>query len=245
MEKEKLNRFAVGTTLISESQGKVKPREEDVCASNVIATILSCLQALPLHEATYDTLIGVGPPWMERATNLLLRLLPSPSDVIRRGAAEGLSYLATLGVSEDAHTLQSTILHSLDEVMKGNTPGNQPKSQTDTISFARPGALLALACIQRAAKRMKKTENDRAVSRSVSRAPDSNDSGIDGPPFLIMMTRILPSLTTQNPEVGSHLARTYALHSFGVMVSNSIRISDETLSPDKVQIIWKNHLESV
>jgi len=239
MEKEKLNRFAVGTTLISESQGKVKPREEDVCASNVIATILSCLQALPLHEATYDTLIGVGPPWMERATNLLLRLLPSPSDVIRRGAAEGLSYLATLGVSEDAHTLQSTILHSLDEVMKGNTPGNQPKSQTDTISFARPGALLALACIQRAAKRMKKTENDRAVSRSVSRAPDSNDSGIDGPPFLIMMTRILPSLTTQNPEVGSHLARTYALHSFGVMVSNSIRISDETLSPDKVQIIWK------
>ncbi|KAL7470326.1 hypothetical protein ACHAXS_010551 [Conticribra weissflogii] len=239
MEKEKLNRFAVGTTLISESQGKVKPREEDVCASNVIATILSCLQALPLQEATYDTVIGVGPPWMERATNLLLRLLPSPSDVIRRGAAEGLSYLATLGVSEDAHTLQSTILHSLDEVMKGNTHGNQPKSQIDTISFARSGSLLALACIQRAAKRMKKTEIDRAVSRSVSRAPDTDDSAIDGPPFLIMMTRILPSLTTQNPEAGSHLARTYALHSFGVMVSNSISISDETLSPDRIQIIWK------
>ena len=153
-QNEKTNRFNVNTSLISESQGKVKAQEEDVPASNVIATVLACLQALPLHESTYDTLIDRGPPWMERATSLLLRLLPSPSGIIRRGAAEGLSLLATLGVSEDAHTLQSTILHSLDKVMKGGS--GDPKANPETITFAKAGSLLTLACIQRAAERMKK-----------------------------------------------------------------------------------------
>lgn len=63
---EKANRFHVGSSLIAESQGKVKPLEEDVMASNVVATVLACLQSLPLHESTYDTLIDRGPPWMER-----------------------------------------------------------------------------------------------------------------------------------------------------------------------------------
>jgi hypothetical protein len=152
---EKSKGFNVSSSLIAESQGKVKPPEEDVTASNVIATVLACLQALPLHESNYDTLVDRGPPWMEKATSLLLRLLPSPSGIIRRGAAEGLSLLATLGVSEDAHTLQSTILHSLDEVMKGNHAGSIPKPYTETLPFAKAGSLLALACIQRAAKKMK------------------------------------------------------------------------------------------
>lgn len=154
---EKSNRFNVGTSLIAESQGRVKPIEEDVASSNVIATVLACLRALPLHESTHDTLIDRGPPWMERATSLLLRLLPSPSDNIRRGAAESLSLLATLGVSEDAHTLQSTILYSLDEVMKGSGVGTSPKTQLETLGFAKAGSLLALASIQRAAKRMKRS----------------------------------------------------------------------------------------
>jgi hypothetical protein len=165
---EKLNRFNVGTSLITESQGRVKPQEEDVAASNVIATILACLKALPLHESTYDTLIDRGPPWMERAASLLLRLLPSPSDNIRRGAAEGLSLLATLGVSEDAHTLQSTILYSLDEVMKGNSVGVNPKFHLETLGFARAGSLLALASIQRAATRMKKNVRILALNRFIS-----------------------------------------------------------------------------
>lgn len=154
---EKLNRFNVGTSLIIDSQGRVKPQEDDVVGSNVIATILACLRALPLHESTYDTLIDRGPPWMERATSLLLRLLPTPSDNIRRGAAEGLSLLATLGVSEDAHTLQSTILYSLDEVMKGSSVGANPKSHSETVGYAKAGSLLALASIQRAATRIIKS----------------------------------------------------------------------------------------
>ena len=172
---EKANRFNVGTSLITESQGKVKPQEEDATATNLIATILACLQALPLHESNYDTLIDRGPPWMERATSLLLRLLPSPSDIIRRGAAEALSLLATLGVSEDAHTLQSTILYSLDEVMKGSTVGVNPKSNIETLASAKAGSLMTLACIQRAAKRMTKSEEERAILRSVSREVDKAD----------------------------------------------------------------------
>jgi len=232
---EKSNRFNA-SLMIMESQGKVKPLEEDIPASNVIATVLACLQALPLHESTYNTLIDRGPPWMERATSLLLRLLPSPSGIIRRGAAEGLSLLATLGVSEDGYILQSTILHSLDEVMKGTGVAVNPKTQMETLSHAKAGALLTLACIQRAAKRMRKSEEERATTRSVSHTKKPKSA--DKTPVMIMMTRVLPSLATQNLEGDSLLARTYALHSFGVLISNSIP-ADTALTQEQIQIIWK------
>jgi len=55
---------------------------------------------------------------------------------------------------------------------------------------------------------------------------------------MIMMTRLLPSLATQNLESEFLLARTHALHSFGVLISNSIS-TDTNLSLEQVQIIWK------
>ena len=64
---------------------------------------------------------------MNTAKDLLLTLIPSASHIVRRGAAEGLALLATLGVTEDAHFLQSTVLHSLDEVMQGNQPDGKRK----------------------------------------------------------------------------------------------------------------------
>jgi hypothetical protein len=232
------NRFNVSSSLITESQGKLKPREEDVPSTNLTAAVLACLQALPLFESTHDTLIGVGPPWMDRATNLLLRLLPTPSDIIRRGAAEGLALLATLGVSEDANTLQSTILHSLDEVMTGAALGNiNTKTQDlETLSYAKAGSILTLACIQRAAMRMKRAENERAESRSVS-SPRSKMREDNSPPVMIMMTRLLPSLATQNFDADSLLARAYALHSFGILISNSLPKGELTSS--EIQIVWK------
>eukprot|EP00986_Skeletonema_menzelii_P004460 scaffold1524_cov140-Skeletonema_menzelii.AAC.1 len=230
------NRFNVSSSLIAESQGKLKSSEEDVPSTNLTAAVLACLQALPLYEATHDTLIGVGPPWMVRATDLLLRLLPTPSDIIRRGAAEGLALLATLGVSEDANTLQSTILHSLDEVMTGTIPGNSKMQELEMLSYARAGSLLTLACIQRAAMRMARTENERAESRSVA-SPRSKGTESNSPPVMIMMTRLLPSLATQNFESDSLLSRAYALHSFGILISNSL--SKGELSSSQIQIVWK------
>lgn len=227
-------------TLINESQGKVKPLEEDVLAANATATVLACLQALPLHESTHNTLISQSAPWMERSTSLLLRLLPSPSGIIRRAAAEGLSLLATLGTSEDAHALQSTILHSLDEVMKGNrvVAETNPKLQLDTLAHAKAGSLLALACIQRAAMRIKRKENER-LSRSVARGGAiEGDNNAAATPVMIMMTRVLPTLATHNMDEGSLLARTYALHAFGILISNSIDKSD-ALTPEQTQIVSK------
>ena len=52
------------------------------------------------------------------------------------------------------------------------------------------------------------------------------------------ITRVLPSLATRNLEEDSLLARTYALHSFGVLISNSIS-TDKSLSPEHLQIVWK------
>ena len=175
---------------------------------------------------------------MERATNLLLQLIPSTSNVIRRGAAEGLSYLATLGVSEDAHTLQSTILHSLDEVMQGNNVVANQKTSTDFVSFGRAGSLSSLACIQRTSKRMGLTMKNRATSRSVSQT-DSKQSENDAPPVLIMITRLLPSLATHSPELDSCLVRCHAIHAFGVLLSNSFPDPTEPLSPEHTQIAWK------
>ena len=228
-------------TLIIESQGKVKPLEEDVLAANATATVLAALQALPLHESTHNTLISQSAPWMERSTSLLLRLLPLPSGIIRRAAAEGLSLLATLGTSEDAHALQSTILHSLDEVMKGNGVATEtnPKVQLDTLAHAKAGSLLALACIQRAAMRIKRKENER-VSRSVARGGASEgDNNAVATPVMIMMTRVLPTLATHNMDEDSLLARTYALHAFGILISNSIDKSTTALTPEQRQIIFK------
>ena len=132
--------------------------------------------------------------------------------------------------------MQSTILHSLDEVMTGTIPGNSKLQELEMLSCARAGSLLTLACIQRAAMRMTRTENERAESRSVA-SPRSKGIENNSPPVMIMMTRLLPSLATQNFESDSLLARAYALHSFGVLISNSL--SKGELSSSQIQIVWK------
>jgi hypothetical protein len=144
-----------------------------------------------------------------------------------------------LGVSEDAHTLQSTILHALDEVMQGNNLVPNQKMSTDFTSFGRAGSLLSLACIQRTAKKMGQTKIDRASLRSVAHATDSNEMNKDAPPVLIMMTRLLPSLATHSPELDSSVVRAHAIHAFGVLIDNSFPKPDKALTREQVQIAWK------
>jgi len=59
----------------------------------------------------------------------------------------------------------------------------------------------------------------------------------NSPPVMIMMTRLLPSLATQNFDADSLLARAYALHSFGILISNSLPKGELTSS--EIQIVWK------
>ena len=77
---------------------------------NATAAMISCLRSLPLHEGTNEALIGTGPPWMVRAARLLVSLLPSSVQLVRIAAAGGLGLLSSLGVTEDAHGLQVSLI---------------------------------------------------------------------------------------------------------------------------------------
>ena len=184
----------------------------------------------------------MGPPWMSRAKDLLFAALPLCSHLARRAASEGLAMLATLGVSEDAHTLQSSILHSLDELMQGNLPDGSPRKyplSNDSLSSVKAASLLTLACIQRTAQKVDTQERARVRARS-SRVKSTENSQETAPQTMIMLTRVLPSLTTHNLESDFFYVRTHALHAFNLLISYSICASDDTnLSQEQQHIIVK------
>lgn len=163
---------------------------------------------------------------MNKAKDVFLVVLPSPSHAVRRAAAEGLAFLATLGVKEDAHFLQSSVLHSLDEVMKGNHHSHgQARVSAESLSAARTGAVLTLGCMQRAAHRIKKERAARARIRGSSPSEESKEANNeDVLPTIQMMTRILPSIVFR-PSGGLFAVRTYGIHAFGLLFAYSSRLN--------------------
>lgn len=176
---------------------------------------------------------------MNKAKDLLLTLLPSASTIVRRAAAEGLALLATVGVTEDAHFLQSALLHSLDEVMQGNKPDGKPKAIAfEPISAARSGSLLTLACIQRTAHYVAQRKISRARERTASR--DSQDMvRHDDLPILQMMTRNLPSSVYHGLYKDFFIVRTYALHSLCILLSYSSKLESSVLDDVDKQLLRK------
>ena len=179
---------------------------------------------------------------MNRAKDLFFALLPSSVHLVRRAAAEGLSMLATLGVTEDAHTLQSSILHSLDELMKGNLPdGTVRKFQlnNDALSSVKAGSLLTLACIQRTAQKMDSDERDRVRARSLSAGnvqPTAGESVADtAPQTMIMLTRVLP----YSLESDFFNVRTHALHALELLISYSVPEKDGKITAESLHILQK------
>jgi hypothetical protein len=173
---------------------------------------------------------------MNKAKDLLLALLPSPSTVVRRAAAEGLALLATVGVSEDGHFLQSAVLHSLDEVMQGNKPDGKPRSLSlDSVSAARAGSLLTLAFIQRTNYTVINRKQQRAISRATNESSEVSkmESNL---PVLQMMTRILPSVACHGRR-DYFTVRTCALHAFAILVTYSGRL--DKLTVDSMQLLRK------
>ena len=225
-------------------ESSLQSKEDNAAVANIIAVLLSCLQALPLHESTHNVPIALGPPWMSKAKDMLLTLLPSSSHVVRRAAAEGLALLSTLGVSADAHFLQSAVLHSLDEVMQGNQPdGKQRAIPLEAVSAARAGSLLTLGCIQRTAFNIHRDRT--ALSRGRGNvAPDDDEDTL---PTLQMMTKVLPSLACFGVRDYFNV-RTYALHSFGILFAYSNRLDgalnaeDSHLLKKAVEIVEDNFL---
>jgi hypothetical protein len=177
---------------------------------------------------------------MNKAKDLLLTLLPSASTIVRRAAAEGLALLATLGVTEDAHFLQSTLLHSLDEVMQGNKPDGKSRALAlEPVSAARAGSLLTLACIQRTSHNVAQRKRARARGRVYgSKTDEAVDKSNENLPVLQMMTRILPSAACHGFR-DYFAVKTYALHSFAVLLIYSARLNVVPLGDDDMQLLRK------
>ena len=217
-----------------------KSKDDNAPVTNITAVLLLCLQSLPLHEATHDVPIGLGPPWMNKAKDILLALLPYASNAVRRAAAEGLALLATLGVTEDAHFLQSTVLHSLDEVRQGNKPDGKPRAiALEPVSAARAGSLLTLACIQRTEHKITQRQLERArgrVEHSQNAEPaQTNESQL---PVLQMMTRILPSIGNYG-FTDFFEVRAFALQSFQILLAYSSRLDKPSLDTVDKQLLRK------
>ena len=236
--------IGVNASLV-EDQRRSKTKSDDVAAvANITAVLLACLKSLPMHEATHDIPIGLGPPWMNKAKDLLLTLLPSTSNTVRRAAAEGLALLATLGVTEDAHTLQSAVLHSLDEVMQGNKPDGKPRAiPVEPVSAARAGSLLTLGCIQRTAHNIKLIQAARSKGRSTA-SETATAAQEHALPTMQMMTRILPSIACHATIRDAFVPRIYAIHAFNVLLAYSTFQKEGEWTAEDEHLI-KKAIESV
>lgn len=234
--------FAVGLMGNENDKKSIPSKQEIACSTNITASLLACVRSLPYYEAFSDDKVSMGSPWMTKFKNLLFSLMPSTIPVVRRGAAECLASLAAVGLVENKHSVQSSILHSLDEVMQGHYPDGTARSSKhsspDFLVSSRTGALLTLASIQRSIHLLVADSENRSQLKSHA----IELSSISAPPTMIMMTRVLSCLSTRPFHEGdSSLARAYALHVFSLLMFYSI--DDPALkdaeSPEKIQIIKK------
>ena len=209
--------------------------------TNITAALLSCVKSLPLEESTHDVPIGLGPTWMNRASSILLSILQSPSDEIRRAAAEGLAFLATLGVNSDMRFLQSAVLHSLDEVVSRNPlQGQHRNAVQDDSQNGRSGGLLSLGCIQRNTQYIKARRASRSRQRG-SPVRTKKDRNEDSLHTIQIMTRVLPYASATGPiSSGITLnSRASALHAFIILLEYSGKFECENLCGEDLQLLRK------
>jgi len=227
-----------------------KFKDQLASATNIAAVILSCVQALPVDESTHDIPIGLGPSWKNKASSILVSMLSSQANDVRRAAAEGLAILSTLGVREDMRFLQSTVLHSLDEVISRNPIQGQGRNVLqDHAQNGRSGGLLTLACIQRSTHRIKERRASRSRLRgSPVRSIDENEDSLQTIQILI---RVLPFVIGRISSGISLNARASALHSIMLLLEysgkmNCIHLDEEDLHLLKkaVEIVEDNYLSA-
>ena len=175
--------------------------------------------------------------WMNKAKDVFLTMLRSPSHEVRRAAAEGLGFLSTLGVREDARFLQSAVLHALDEVIQGTQDHEQGKQLSlESISAGRSAALLSLACMQRTAYRIMKERDTRARERGGTEHGSTDADEII--PLFQILIKILPSIAIR-PTGGFLGVRAVGMHAFGLFFSYSMKLEAETLEPRESHLLKK------
>jgi hypothetical protein len=191
-----------------------------------------------MDESTHDIPVGLGPTWMNKASSILLQIIQSPSNIVRRAAAEGLAFVATLGVKEDMHFLQSSVLHSLDELITGASNQGQGRNILhDDTQAGRSGGLLTLACMQRNTYQIKERRVARSRLRGSPRGP--KDDGEDSLPVIQIMIRLLPYISGRQSGATSLAARTSALHSLLLLLEYSEIFKDRSLNPEDSHLLKK------
>ena len=224
--------------LLEYVQGK---RQDRQCSQNISAALLSCLQVLSSSEIPNDSLAESSSSWMSLATKVLVGILPFPETNARRSAAEGLGLLAALDTSSGSRTLQSSILRALERLMviEVNDISAQQKPQMPTLTSGSAGCLLTFACIQRFADMEEDAEEIKEMTSDDS--VDDTGTKIGGTsPTMIMITRLMPYIATQDAEDDSYISRTYALHSFLQLLSYSKIIEKSSVSKlERFQILSK------
>ena len=199
-------------------------RLELASAISIVATLLSCLKALPIHDGADGSSSATGPPWMSRTVDLLVKFLESPVSMVRRAAAEGLGLLISVGVKEAHVDLRKTIYKSLSVLLRDTTTDNpmQQKNLFRSNSWKKSGSLLAFGCIQRAA------------ANSSSQVPTMN-----------MISKVLPHTGTYVTEDDSFLTRTSAIHSFHLLLVYSNLVEGNNLNEEQQYQILTKAIEVV
>ena len=218
-----------------------------VTSTNIVATLLSCLRALPTHEGPGGGTMGTGPPWMTRSARLFLNQLQNPHSLVRRGAAEGLGLLVSVGVKCEVHTLQSSVMHSLEDMIQTSGGENtlQQKNTFDLSLQKKAGYLLSFGCIQRATSKLfSRNTRNRSLSSCSHDDTVSNISELSIP-TMTMLTRLLPYTAIHTTDEDSFLTRTYALRSFCMILSYSKLIADKEKNLEERRQILSKAIEVV
>lgn len=226
-------------------ESKLGSNGAKVCARNVAATLLSCLKALPPPEISKSAPNDDVPGWMSLAAKVFAAILPIPENHARRAAAEGLGLLSSLNSANGTNKLQSSILIALERLMviEVSEINAQQKPRMPTPTSSSAGCLLTFACIQRSFPSQAKKE-DAASAESTLKSIDGTKVG-GTIPTMIMMTRLLPYIAAQEAEDDSHISRTYALHSFCLLLSYSKIIECESVSVEERKQILAKAVEVV
>ncbi len=219
--------------LLEYSIGK---RQEQKCSKNIAAALLSCLKVLSSSDVPNGSLVETSSNWMTQTAKVLVGILPIPQNHARRAAAEGLGLLAALDSAGGSRKLQSSILRALERLMVIEIAdiSAQHKPQTPTPTSSSAGCLLTFACIQRYAS--EKSQDPEETQQTTN----SEGIKVGGTiPTMIMMTRLMPYISAQDSEDDSHISRTFALHSFFLLLSHSKIIESASVS-----ILERSHILS-
>ncbi|GMH75493.1 hypothetical protein TL16_g06779 [Triparma laevis f. inornata] len=157
---------SISNTFTSEAEKNAKASASLRLSANIVSTLLSITQALPVHEGNHAS----DMPWISKASEILLALLASPLSLVRRGSAQALGLLCT----RVKGNLLQEVVESLQHVLDGQFPNGKKRSDSIAGFFAKSGAVLALANIGKGGSNNANTS--QFITMCLERAVDAKEA---------------------------------------------------------------------